>query len=369
MVNCRSSLTSVSFPAGLKSIGQAAFAEFTDQFPQICRMNLNQCASLNAIGAYAFYNSISTLDNATLSIGGNLTSIGAAAFSYDKKTWTQNLSGFTQIGAEGIDGTGADKLRIIGPSAFMYNGLRNVSFPSQLEEIGDCAFAHPKYRFQIHVKDKIKRIGRDAFKGNVILNPNAVDKNIARIDVKLDDVPGIIGTTVKRDFTAENTLGFTDATIISASGAGANPYNSFAYVKNNVMNFCPTYLSIDILRLALVNVDKATLTAYIPAYLSCISSQAFMGCAELTSVSADESLSIGPSAFYGCINLKQIAHDVKSVYDIPPFHISGAVNDAAFYNCRQLANVYLLSTVPYIGISAFAGCQSLTSMFEAETLA
>lgn len=86
-------------------------------------------------------------------------------------------------------------------------------------------------------------------------------------------------------------------------------------------------------------------------------------------MSADESLSIGPSAFYGCVNLKQITHDVKSIYNIPSFHISGAVNDAAFYDCRQLTNVYLLSTVPYIGISAFAGCQNLTSMFEAETLA
>lgn len=41
MVNCRSSLTSVSFTNSLTSIGQAAFAEFTDQFPQICKLNLN----------------------------------------------------------------------------------------------------------------------------------------------------------------------------------------------------------------------------------------------------------------------------------------------------------------------------------------
>lgn len=110
-------------------------------------MNLNQCASLNTIGAYAFYNSISTLDNATLSIGDNLTSIGAAAFSYDKKTWTQHLSGFTQIGAEEIVAGAASNLRTIGPSAFMYNGLRSVNFPNQLEEICACAFAYPKHRF------------------------------------------------------------------------------------------------------------------------------------------------------------------------------------------------------------------------------
>lgn len=365
MVNCRSSLTSIEFPDTLTSIGEAAFAEFTDQFPFIMSMNLNQCAALKDIGPSAFYNSISTLDNSTLSISNSITSIGEAAFSYDKRTWSQYLSGLTQVGAAEVNGM--TNLKQIGASAFMYNTLRNVFFPSELTSIGDYAFAHPKYRFPIHIKSKIKHIGRGAFKGNVILNPTNIQKNIACIDVTVDELLDVLDTTINSDYTADNTAEFTDATVVSASGSGSDPWKSFAYILDNKMQFCPQNLSIDIVNRALIAVDKSSLTAYIPPYLSCISSQAFAGCTALTSISADESLSIGPSAFYNCSNLKRIVHD----FDNPSssFHISGAVNEASFYNCSKLTGIYLLSTVPYIGPSAFYNCMNLTSMFEDDTLA
>ena len=44
--------------------------------------------------------------------------------------------------------------------------------------------------------------------------------------------------TVNDDYTAENKAGFTDATVISATGGG-DPYKSFIYVLDNHMNFCP----------------------------------------------------------------------------------------------------------------------------------
>ena len=84
MVNCRSILTSVSFTSSLTSIGNAAFAEFTETFPRLMDINLNECDSLLSIGDYAFYNSISTMHDGTLSVNNVLTSIGAAAFAYDR---------------------------------------------------------------------------------------------------------------------------------------------------------------------------------------------------------------------------------------------------------------------------------------------
>lgn len=47
-------------------------------------VNLNECDSLLSIGDYAFYNSISTMHDGTLSVNNVLTSIGAAAFAYDR---------------------------------------------------------------------------------------------------------------------------------------------------------------------------------------------------------------------------------------------------------------------------------------------
>lgn len=95
MVNCRSILTSLHLPTTLTSIGNAAFAEFSETFPRLMDVNFNNCASLRTIGDYAFYNSISTLHDSTLSLHSSLTSIGTAAFAYDRTSWTQSLSSLT----------------------------------------------------------------------------------------------------------------------------------------------------------------------------------------------------------------------------------------------------------------------------------
>lgn len=107
-----------------------------------------------------------------------------------------------------------------------------------MTSIGDCAFAHPKYKFGIHIKNNIQHIGKNAFYGNVVLNPNNIKKNIVSIDVSIDRISSIMDTVVNSDYTAENTVGFTDATVVSALGDG-DPYKSFVYVLSGLMHFCP----------------------------------------------------------------------------------------------------------------------------------
>jgi hypothetical protein len=82
------------------------------------------------------------------------------------------LDKFTQLGAERIDG-GAS-LKEIGPSAFMHNNLREVTFPQALLSIDAYAFAYPKNKFTISIGSSIQHIGENAFYKNVILNPNNV---------------------------------------------------------------------------------------------------------------------------------------------------------------------------------------------------
>ena len=101
--------------------------------------------------------------------------------------------------------------------------------------------------------------------------------------------------------------------------------------------------------------------------MSCINAQAFIDCTALTSVSADESLSIGPSAFYNCISLNRIVGDKSN--RLEPYHISGVVNDAVFYNCSSLVDVKLLSSVPSIGASAFYNCSVIDELHDDATIA
>ena len=65
------------------------------------------------------------------------------------------------------------------------------------------------------------------------MNPNNIAKNIARVDANIYDLSDIMHVTLDSNCIAENRVGFTDATVVSASSPTADPYKSFAYVLSN----------------------------------------------------------------------------------------------------------------------------------------
>ena len=124
-------------------------------------------------------------------------------------------------------------------------------------------------------------------------------------------------------------------------------------------------MSIDILKRTLAKASTDVLTAYVPAYLTCISSYAFNGCSSLTSLSAPDCLSVGSYAFYGCSSLKEIISRREGVLSLAlPYGLAYDIPEAAFYGCSSLSNIALLSTVGSIGPSAFYGCSSNISFID-----
>ena len=65
------------------------------------------------------------------------------------------------------------------------------------------------------------------------MNPNNIAKNIARVDVDIYALSDIMHISCDSNYIAENRVGFTDATVVSASSSTADPYKSFAYVLSN----------------------------------------------------------------------------------------------------------------------------------------
>ena len=91
----------------------------------------------------------------------------------------------------------------------------------------------------------------------------------------------------------------------------------------------------------------------IPSSVTRIASDAFRGCASLTSVTIPSSVAvIGSSAFRFCTGLTSatIAEGV------------GAIGDEAFYGCKGLTSMTIPSSVATIGIEAFSSCTGLTSV-------
>ena len=107
-----------------------------------------------------------------------------------------------------------------------------------------------------------------------------------------------------------------------------------------------------------------------------ISSYAFRGCSDLTSVTIPDSVtSIGNYAFNCCSGLTSVTIP-DSVTSIGKYAFCGcsgltsvtignsmkSIGEDAFYNCSGLTSVTIPDSVTSIGYSAFNGCSGLTSM-------
>lgn len=161
----------------------------------------------------------------------------------------------------------------------MYGRWRDVDFGTSLQVIGDYAFSYGKYKYGIHIPSTISCISYNAFKGNVILNPDNISANIVSIDIKTERLSNVMNITkISDDYSAENVPGFTDGTVVSAIYESNNPYNSFAFAYDGKLNFCPSNISIDLLNKILVKADENSISACVPPYLTAIGPSAFYGC-------------------------------------------------------------------------------------------
>lgn len=368
MIDYATSELSIEFGPNISYIGPSAYAKFYDRFPMIYDINFSHANKLNIISDYAFYNSIRNTRDNTLKLPKNLLSIGTAAFAYRPESWTQNIISVdlpedTQLQTNTY-------LKYIGPSAFMCNSFSYIKFNNKLSVIDDYAFAYPNKKFDINISSNISYIGENAFKGNIILNPINYHNNVVKIKKPLLSLPDVFGVELKPDYTADNRPGFTDATIISSIDGASNYYNSFIYVEDNILKFCPPQLSIDLFNKTLIKLSIDAISAYVPNYITCIGPSAFNNCTSLTSLSANEGLSICEHAFEGCNNLRTIVP--MNLYGVDEtsgfYHIGNSVSDNEFKGCNKIENIRLLSTLQSIGENAFEGCYSLTSLYEQQTI-
>jgi len=100
------------------------------------------------------------------------------------------------------------------------------------------------------------------------------------------------------------------------------------------------------------NLEKVVFSVH----LTWIRDNAFRGCSKLKSVRFERNSShlkvIGNSAFYDCVELKQIYLSDHLLY----------IGNSAFYSCKSLEEINIPNHVNFIGISAFADCESLRSV-------
>ena len=160
-----SSLSDLKLSKALVSIGNEAFSYCT----ALSSLDLSVCTSLSEIGESAF-NKISVT---SLSFPSSLETIGRCAFndcsSLTSVSWPNDSKLTTLTGFSGCtslpvsvynEGVSLPNVSAIGDAAFTNCGFESVTIPSNIREIGYYAFSTDSYEYENKLKELTIMVSR-----------------------------------------------------------------------------------------------------------------------------------------------------------------------------------------------------------------
>ena len=306
----QNSLTSISIPTSVTTIGYSAFEGCSGL------TSVAISASVTSIGNSAF-EGCSGLTSVT--IPDSVTSIGDWAF--------EGCSGLTSV----IIGSSVTS---IGKEAFKgCSGLISVTIPDSVTSIGDRAFVGCSGLTSVIIGSSVITIGDEAFKDCSGLTSVTIPDSVTSIgDRAFEWCHGLTSVSISASVTSIGKGAFYGCSGLTAVTYNAINYRNHVFGPDAWFKGCP---------LTSFNIGEGV--KQIPDYLAC-------GQSRLTSVTIPESVtSIGDSAFCGCSGLTSIT--------IPDSVTS--IGGGAFGDCKGLNSVTIGSSVTYIGGGAFYGCTSL----------
>ena len=391
-----SSLSSLTLPSSLQSIENCAF-EYCNSLT-----SLTLPSSLQSIGDSAFYGCESL---SSLTLPSSLQSIGDRAFLGCK-----SLSSLTL----------PSSLQSIGDSAFnCCESLSSLTLPSSLKSIGDGAFGGCSSLSSLTLPSSLQSIGYCAFSGCESLEDITLPKGLQYIgfaafalcsSLKKIILPEELQTIIGGAFNGcssltsvicnsyymvtENMLLTSDGTkVISCWGKNRHQTipNGVQYIDDYAFVGCSSLINLifpDSLQLIVNGAFEYcnSLTSLtLPSSLQSIGKSAFRGCKSLSSLTLPSSLqSIGSGAFRGCTSLRSvIGNQFYKVIDQMLLSADGtqviaywgensevtipegvqSIGDGAFWGCSSLTSLTLPSSLQSIGEEAFDYCKSLSTLY------
>ena len=391
-----SSLTSLTLPSSLQSIGGGAFSDCYSL------TSLTLPSSLQSIGGNAFGGCYSLT---SLTLPSSLQSIGGGAFggcvsltSLTLPSSLQSIGDRAFLGCTSLSSlTLPSSLQSIGDRAFCgCKSLSSLTLPSSLQSIGDSAFSGCKSLEDITLPKGLQYIGFAAFALCPSLKKIILPEELQTIRGGAFSACSSLTSVICNSFymVTENMLLTSDGTkVISCWGKNRHQTipNGVQCIDDYAFGGCSFLAQITLPKGLQTIGEKAfvrcsALTSLtLPSSLQSIGDRAFRGCSSLTSLTLPSSLqSIGGGAFTGCTSLRSVICNQfyrvigqmllssdgtqviaywgeNSEVTIPEGVQS--IGDCAFCCCNSLTSLTLPSSLQSIEYSAFCDCISLTSLY------
>ncbi|MDR3705111.1 MAG: leucine-rich repeat domain-containing protein [Paludibacteraceae bacterium] len=320
-----SSLTLVTIPSSVTSIGRNAFYECYSL------TSITIPTTVTSIGTYAFYDCTSLK---SVAIPSSVTSIGEGTF--------QDCVGLTTI---------------------------SFAIPSSVTSIGVEAFQACTGLTSITIPSSVTSIGAEAFYNC---------SGLITVDVNNPNYSSIDGVLFNK---AQTTLIQCPT---SKTGSYAIP-SSVTSIGEAALGYCTGLTSVSIPS-SVTSIGTwafsccsglTTISFAIPSSVTSIGSNAFYECYSLTSITIPTSVtSIGSSAFYECTSLTSVAipSSITSIEGQTFYYCVGltsitipssvtSIGGSALYECTGLKSITIPSSVTSIGDDAFDWCTGLTSIY------
>lgn len=336
--NFCTALKSIHLPATVTEIERNAFI----YCKSLAAVTIEEGGEILKIGNTAFKGTKLSVTNINALIK-NVTEI--SEYAYQETTSTVDEDG-TLVIPEGITTIGREAFR-------KANGIKKIQFPSSLVSIESYAFSECSNLTEVVIPDGVISIGDSAFRGcaslkKVVVPSSVVDLGnyafISCFALEEADVACDIGYRMFDgcDKLKNLTLG-----------------NTVTAIGDYAFNGCDSLERV-VLPSSLTNVGE------VPA----IGREAFRDCKKLESVAFAENynqITIGESAFSGCINLSKVVFPSNLVNMDAVNKVNCAIGAYSFAGCTSLTELIGLEILEGIGDYAFSNT-GLTSIYIPATL-